>query len=114
MDKMIISDQQYGELLPFVKDEKITDINWNGNELWVDNIETGRYCSDVKLSPEFVNQFSAHVANVKSASFNKYNPKLEADSEGLRISIIHESCTETGTTISLRKYSAQNADRTIN
>ena len=48
MDKMIISDQQYGELLPFVKDEKITDINWNGNELWVDNIETGRYCSDVK------------------------------------------------------------------
>ena len=37
---MIISDQQYGELLPFVKDEKITDINWNGNELWVDNIET--------------------------------------------------------------------------
>ena len=103
MDKMIISDQQYGELLPFVKDEKITDINWNGNELWVDNIETGRYCSDVKLSPEFVNQFSAHVANVKSASFNKYNPKLEADSEGLRISIIHESCTETGTTISLRK-----------
>ena len=61
MDKMIISDQQYGELLPFVKDEKITDINWNGNELWVDNIETGRYCSDVKLSPEFVNQFSAHI-----------------------------------------------------
>lgn len=103
MDKMIINDQQYGELLPFVKDEKITDINWNGNELWIDNIETGRYCSDVKLSPEFVNQFSAHVANVKSASFNKYNPKLEADSEGLRISIIHESCTETGTTISLRK-----------
>lgn len=103
MKKLQINDEQYGPLLPFVQNETITDINWNGKELWIDDIMTGRQRLDVVLEEDFVNQFSAHVANIESASFNKYNPILEADSGGLRISIIHESCTETGRSISIRK-----------
>ena len=103
MEKIYISEEQYGPLFRYIQIETITDINWNGSELWIDDLELGRYCAETTLEESFVNQFSAHVANVVSASFNKYNPVLEADSNGLRICIVHESCTETGTSISIRK-----------
>lgn len=102
----LMKDENYGELLDFVKDINVTDINWNGRQLWIDDLVKGRYMSKVVLSPEFIVQFSLRVSNVVSEKFNKYNPKLEAETEELRISIIHESVAHTGRTISIRKTPA--------
>jgi pilus assembly protein CpaF len=96
-------DEQFGPLLPYIKDDNVTDINYNGTDVWIDDLTKGRYKADVSLSPEFVNQFSTRIADLVSDSFNQYNVLLEAETETLRISIIHESVSNTGRSISIRK-----------
>ena len=98
-----ITDKDFGPLLPYIKNINVTDINWNGKELWIDDLKKGRYMAKESLSNDFVNQFSVRVSNVENESFNKYKPLLEADTEELRISILHDSRTSTGTSISIRK-----------
>lgn len=99
-------DENFGDLLPFIKDINVTDINWNGKQLWIDDITKGRYVSDIVLAQEFVDGFSVRVSNVVSKTFNKYNPKLEAETDVLRITILHESVSHTGRAISIRKTPA--------
>ena len=101
-----LRDENYGTLLPFIQDVNVTDINWNGKQLWIDDITKGRYLSEVVLDKDFVDTFSVRVSNVVSKGFNKYSARLEAETEELRITIIHESVSHTGTAISIRKTPA--------
>lgn len=102
----LLKDENYGVLLQFIKDINITDINWNGMNLWIDDINKGRYMSDIELTPEFVESFAIRISNLANKTFNKYNPKLEAETEELRITIVHNSVSHTGTCISIRKTPA--------
>lgn len=101
-----IADEYYGELLPYIKDERITDICWNGDSLWVDNLEKGRYKISTRLSDDFVKTFAARIANLANENFNMSMPLLEAETDDLRISIVHDSVTNTGISISIRKTPA--------
>lgn len=98
-----IKDSDFGPLLPYVKNDNITDINYNGSAVWVDDLTKGRYQVDVKLSNDFVERFSTRIADTVSATFNQYNPLLEAETDTLRISVIHEEYANTGRSISIRK-----------
>ena len=68
------------------------------------NLSKGVYKTPVELSEEFVNQFCVRISNVVSEQFNKANNVLEAETDVLRISIIHPSVTNTGCAISIRKH----------
>jgi pilus assembly protein CpaF len=103
---MLVKKENYGVLLPFIEDDNVTDINWNGEALWIDDLTKGRYRSDVVLDDAFVEQFGIRVSNVVSKAWNKYEPKLEAETEDLRITIVHNSVSHTGTAISIRKTPA--------
>lgn len=100
------ADENFGPLLPYINDPMITDINYNGRDVWVEHLEKGSYKVDVELPLEFVNQFSIRIANLVSEQFNKNHNVLEAETEELRISIIHPSVTNTGHSISIRKSPA--------
>jgi pilus assembly protein CpaF len=104
--KYLLKRQDYGILYPFIIEEQVTDINWNGRQLWVDDLEKGRYMAVEILTEEFVERFVTLLANVTNRSFNPMNPVLEAETEELRISIVHRSVAHSGTTISLRKIPA--------
>lgn len=106
IDLSLLKDENYGDLLPFIQDINVTDINWNGIQLWIDDVTKGRYASDVYLSDEFVDSFVVRISNVANRTFNKYNPKLEAETEDLRITVVHDSVSNTGTCISIRKTPA--------
>jgi len=102
-----IKEEYYGELLPFIKDEKITDITWNGRALWLDHLEKGRYeVEGFVLTNEFIDRFSTRLANLVNRNFNESQPKLEAETEDLRISVIEPSVTNTGPSIAIRKTPA--------
>ncbi|MGC4020419.1 MAG: ATPase, T2SS/T4P/T4SS family [Muricomes sp.] len=101
-----LKEESFGPLLPYVQDEDITDINFNGTDVWVEHLKRGIYKAPVKLSKEFVNQLSIRVSNVVSEQINKYNNVLEAETDILRISIIHPSATNTGYAVSIRKTPA--------
>lgn len=97
-------DENFGPLLSYVKDPNVTDINYNGRVVWIDDLEVGRYpVRDLILDTAFVNQFATRLANSVNAQFNYVENILEAETKTLRISVIHESVTNTGITISIRK-----------
>ena len=102
-DKWTLKDEHFGPLLEYVQDDNVTDIDFNGTDVWIDDLTKGRYKSDIILTPQFIEQFSTRIADLVSRAFNQYNVLLEAETETLRISIIHESVANTGRSISIRK-----------
>ena len=105
MRKLSLPDKAYGNLLKFILDENITDINWSQG-LWV-NLNKGRYkIKGFTLDDNFIQQFYTRISNLMNVQFNKNNPLLEAETDNLRISILHDSVTNTGISISIRKTPA--------
>lgn len=101
-----LKEESFGPLLPYVLDRDITDINYNGADVWVEHLKKGIYKVPVQLTEDFASQFSIRVSNVVSEQINKFNNVLEAETDILRISIIHPSATNTGYAISIRKTPA--------
>lgn len=101
--RFLLKRQDYGILYPYIIEDKVTDINWNGNQLWIDDLEKGRYRAEEILSETFVERFVSLVSSVTGNPFNRMFPVLEAETEELRISIVHSCVAHTGATISLRK-----------
>lgn len=95
----------FGPLTPYIEDENITDINYNGKHLWIDHLIKGRYCEYFD-EDEFIKQFCFKMANHVNCSFNITSPIIEAETKDLRISILHESIAKSGHSISIRKTPA--------
>lgn len=103
MQQIKFNNEFFGVLEPYIQNENVTDINFDGSVVWIDDLEKGKYSLEKGLSNTFVNQFCARIANVVSRNFNKSEPVLEAETDKVRISIIHESIAYNGTAISIRK-----------
>lgn len=94
----------FGILYPLVKEDSITDIDFNGREVWVTDSDNCRRLWDgLQLEEDFIEQFTQRVANAVSKPFNKQNPILEAETDYLRITIVHESVALSGRCICIRK-----------
>lgn len=93
----------FGLLYPYVQDNDITDIDYNGKDLWITYSNNYRKCEEIDVSDDFVEQFSARVSNAVSKPFNKQYPVLEAETDFLRITIVHESVAMSGRTFCIRK-----------
>ena len=42
-------EENFGPLLPYVKDSNITDINYNGSDVWVEDLSKGVYKTPVRI-----------------------------------------------------------------
>ena len=102
---MPMKDEYFGKLLPFVKKPEITDIDFDGTNVWITDINNVCTNAGIHLSRLFVEQFSNRIANTVSEPFNPGNPVLEAETELLRVSIGHEEIAKSGRAISIRKTS---------
>ena len=105
---MEIGKECFGPLWKFVASDDITDIDYNGREIWLTNIYNERYkvsqeFVDEQITTTFVEQFTQRISNVVSRQFNKRNPQLEAETSELRVTILHESVARSGRCISIRK-----------
>lgn len=108
MRNLFVSEETFGPLLEYINEDSITDICWNGEELWIDDLNKGRYkVNGIELSEKFVINFTTKIMNLMNVNFNKYMPLLEAETDNLRISIIHETVAKTGRSISIRKTPAK-------
>ena len=78
MRKLSLPDKAYGNLLKFILDENITDINWSQG-LWVNDLNKGRYkIKGFTFDDNFIQQFYTRISNLMNVQFNKNNPLLEA------------------------------------
>lgn len=101
---MTLTSDNYGPFWQYVNDDRITDADFNGTDLWITDVD-GRRTQVVNhgISDDFVRAFSQRVANKVSKPFNKMAPLLEAETSTLRISVLHESAAVSGRSICLRK-----------
>ena len=104
--KIEFNPEYFGKLREYIEDPQVTDVNYDGNIVWIDDLIKGKYASNVLLTKSFIQQFCTRIANIVSSNFNKSDPILEAETDTLRISIIHESVANNGTAISIRKTPA--------
>jgi len=103
-DVKSIDRDAFGQLLPFIDDDNITDIDINDGLVWTRNVHMQRENTNIQLEPSFINVFTNKVANMtRGGQLNQANPVLESDTSSLRFSIIHESVTTTGRSICIRK-----------
>lgn len=103
-DTLQLEPKYFGPLWEYIKDDDITDVDFNGTDLWITDAKNRRKkIENHGITPRFVNQFSQRVANQVSKPFNKANNLLEAETDMLRISILHESAAVSGRSICLRK-----------
>lgn len=103
-DVIELDPKYFGPFWRYVKDDHITDVDFNGVDLWItDETNKRTKVDDVDITPQFIIDFSQRVANQVSKPFNKMNNLLEAETNTLRISILHESAAVSGRSICLRK-----------
>lgn len=108
-----ITEELCGELWPYIQNDDITDIRWNGNKLWLNDLKKGRYVAknengeDVKLDPSQLEIFCSKVANANNVTFNYSNAQLQADLKTLRVQAVHPSVAcHSKLTVSIRKTPA--------
>ena len=84
-------DDLFSEIQDEISDESVTDIEWDGHNLWITQLGRGCYIAMKELSDRYMDNLSIRLANIMGVPFNRVHPILEANTETLRISIWHES-----------------------
>lgn len=104
-EKFSLSEDEdfFGMFYPLIADDDITDIDYNGADVWLTDSGNSRRQWEGKVTEEFVEQFTKRIANCVSKPFHKQQPILEAETDRLRITIVHESVARSGRCICIRK-----------
>lgn len=98
------TEEYFGPLYPYVRNEKITDIDIsNGMVFITDSTNQRKRVREINVTDEFLEIFVQRVANTVSKSFNKDVPVLEAETDKLRLTIVHPSVALGGISVSIRK-----------
>jgi len=97
------TEAQFGVLWKYLMQPNVTDVDFNGKELWITDLKTGRYRAKEQLSEQFISAFTHNISNCVNKQFNNANKILEADTKELRISVIHDSVATSGISICIRK-----------
>lgn len=97
------TEEQFGIFWKYIIAPEVTDVDFNGTELWVTDLKRGRYKAKEEITEGFINAFTHNISNCVNRQFNNANRVLEADTKELCISIIHSSAAMSGTSICIRK-----------
>lgn len=95
--------EQFGIFWKYLMRPEVTDVDYNGTELWITDLRRGRYRAREAVSEQFIHSFTHNMSNCVNKQFNNVSKILEADTRELRISIIHDSVAATGISICIRK-----------
>lgn len=87
------NEELFKELWPYIVDDNVTDIKWNGRDLRIEDLTKGRYKADLVLSEEFLEILTGQIAIHANANFNDSEPSLQAETDTLRIHAVHKSVT---------------------
>ena len=95
MEKMesgsiLLDAASFGPLWRYIEDDTITDVDYNGADLWLTDINKVKTKADASVvTAKFLEVFINKVSMAVERQFNPANPILEAESEELRITAVH-------------------------
>ena len=64
---------------PYMSDENVTDLNYNGKDLWIDHLNKGRFVLSEYLDENTVMHACVLFSNLVNQHFNIQKPLLEAE-----------------------------------
>lgn len=86
----------------YFKDENITDISFNGKELYIQDNIKGRYKATDIVSADDVEKYIKQITYQNNQKFNDEQPILDTEFPNLRINAIHKTLSPYGMTASWR------------
>lgn len=94
----------FGPIWKYVQDDSITDIDFDGLNLWIITDKNERRKEDAsEITPGLIAKIADQVGMRVELPLNVEHPVLEAEMEHLRITMVHESSAVTGKTFTIRK-----------
>lgn len=103
LEKFQLTAEQFGVFWKYIRQAEVTDIDYNGSDLWISDLVKGHYKAEEEITEQFLEQFTHNISNCVNKQFNKANRVLEADTKELRVSILHNSVAMSGTSVCIRK-----------
>ena len=70
-------DDLFSEIKEEISDESVTDIEWDGYNLWITQLGRGCYIAMKELSDRYMDNLSIRLANIMGVTFNRVHPILE-------------------------------------
>lgn len=89
-------------LKPFLDDENITDISYNGHTMYVQDNQKGRYKTDFQPTHDEVLQLGKKIADIQGKEFTNSRPILDTEIAFFRVNFIHSSVSPSGCTFAIR------------
>lgn len=112
MNKELVNYLETSFLYPLLKDEEITDISYNGKEIYYLHNQFGRKKSDIKVSKDDVMIFVRQIANLSEKQFSYTTPSIDVSEGRYRINAVHPSIVrvdnEKSISFSIRIASKEN------
>ena len=112
MNKELVNYLETSFLYPLLKDEEITDISYNGKEIYYLHNKFGRKKSDINVSKDDVVIFVRQIANLSEKQFSYTTPSIDVSEGRYRINAVHPSIVrvdnEKSISFSIRIASKEN------
>lgn len=89
-------------LKPYLEDEHVTDIGFNGKELWIQSNKKGRYKPKKQPTHNEVYRLGKKIADIQGKQFTPNDPILDTDLSYLRVNFMHQDISPSGCTFAIR------------
>ena len=86
----------------YFSNKNITDISFNGKDVYVQDNTKGRYKISEKVNPEDVEKYIKQITYQNNQQFNDEQPLLDTEFPNLRINAVHKTVSPYGITASWR------------
>lgn len=85
----------------------VTDIMFNGTDLWIQTSTEKPKKSHHKMTAEQIHVISKKIANATGQLFTTAKPELDTELPNLRINAVHKAVSPYGTTMAIRVFSSK-------
>ncbi|MDR5021415.1 type II/IV secretion system ATPase subunit [Bacillus thuringiensis] len=100
---MKINEMLKGSFLwEHLRDDRITDISWNGTSLYIQHNEKGRFRPNNQPTLEQAEKLIKQIANIQEKEFTDTAPILDAEIDYIRVNAVHQVISKDGLTFALR------------
>lgn len=96
-----------GKFETLIMDPKVTDIGFNGSELWIETNDDKYLYDDPTIDEDYINKIVQRFANYAHRDFSEKEPLLNTQLGNIRISATHRSVSQEGTSMSMRHARAR-------
>ena len=112
LSKAQIESMTFGDILRIIlKDKDVTDVTFNGSDIFIQHNRKGRYRFSHDVKKETIENFIKDIANQLNEHFNVENPIIDCEIKDLytekgnavlRLNAVHHSVSPYGNTVAIR------------